>query len=789
MTQKTKFYNFICLIIILSATTPFMLNSIHVQAAEQGTGTLTINQDFETPPPHQDWDYAHADHFQRSSSYVKQGAYSLKAEAVGVNGITYDGVQYYSSFEDGYIEAWVYAQASQYGAPGLWLRTSTNDGTGSVSFKDGYMLRIYRDYARIFHVTYDIDTPVFTTLTDTEYLGLIHNKWWHMKFKVTSQPDSSILLEGWVTTSSVFDANPDLSVSITDTSYKLSEGKAGFSARTNLQPSRHEYFDAVKLEFDYPQWEEGFESADYIDDWDIGNSDRFTRTTAEKKSGAYSLKASGPDGIQYDGALFQDSYFSDGKIEAWVYPKTSNYHMGGLWLRASHNLATSNPTIRDGYLLRLYMTQLKLFYVNDGVFTLLEASENLGYISGRWWHLKLEAEGTMLYGYASKDEQGYSGNPELLFSHDTNLDSVKYSFGRAGFSARTTMSSSHPFYIDDIKIQYLENNPNNLITIYSPSQSSTYNTLLNGDTISFYYHVEPGYSYTAKIDGFALPVLQTSDQEILFDSKLLIDTYGQGEHTFEVIIDGVEYKSNTFHVDPVICHFLGFGNALETSYHMDSDVETVAELLESEYARHIPGHFETNHLWTDSDVTSAVYQLDMLEDENDIVFILFVTHGTKISGTYYIWSPYSDLNNLVPSIDDTELFPILSMLDTNKLILIIQTCYSEGMLQDYALLTNECHLIAVCEDSEISWAYPGAPTIEPSWDIYTKIIWLESVFLRIFFKYYYQNPAQSTETRFDETRLEVIDTTETYSFFDPQHPVDICTLSEPIYLLNPDSFP
>lgn len=103
---------------------------------------------------------------------------------------------------------------------------------------------------------------------------------------------------------------------------------------------------------------EDFENDLYEGYWT--HSDKFSRSTTWKKAGSYSFKASGPDGKVRDGAQYRLG-FADGKIEAWVYPKTSSYHRFALWLRASEIDLDSDPVFQYGYCLELTNYYLALY--------------------------------------------------------------------------------------------------------------------------------------------------------------------------------------------------------------------------------------------------------------------------------------------------------------------------------------------------------------------------------------------------------------------------------------------
>ena len=409
------------------------------QAAISGESEEIYRERFEEHPfQMEDWKFAHSSYFARSTYKVKEGTYSLRSNCMKPSGYTYDAVQHIAAFEDGTIEGWAYARSSQYQCPTFWLRTSDIDPDASCNYQSGYALRLYNQHAKIFRVT----NGAFNEL-DSLSTGLINNKWWHLKFEATGT-----FLNAWVTTSSTFTTSPTFSYDTSGDSTKYNVGHAGISARTNLDPVRHAYFDDVKISYDVNIWFEEFNTPVPQSEWVFGDENHFeqwdTSGTFQILDGN-TLAAYGTDGPVYD-CVQHSKEFGDGSIEAWILA-SNNFNMPALWLRTKE---LSGSTFTDGYFLRLYKDYAKIFRMTDGQVVVLTDSLNTGYISGVW-HLKLRATGTLLEAWVTKSST-FSAEPQL--SYDTKYDMVKYGGGKAGFSARTNQGFAYATHFTDIAIRY-----------------------------------------------------------------------------------------------------------------------------------------------------------------------------------------------------------------------------------------------------------------------------------------------------------------------------------------------
>ncbi len=194
----------------------------------------TYYQGFETIyEPLDPYSFANPTYFSRTNVIAKEGYYSLKTTSDS-NGKLYDGIQFDQSFEDGSIEAYFYLETC-YLYPTLWLRTTTLDSSSAPSFTDGYMLRLYVDYARI----YRREAIGWTPLVTYDLGENINYAWWHMKFEVVGTQ-----LNAWVTKNNEFSSTPTFSYDTVNDTSRLNEGHPGISARTT---SSITYIDAIKI--------------------------------------------------------------------------------------------------------------------------------------------------------------------------------------------------------------------------------------------------------------------------------------------------------------------------------------------------------------------------------------------------------------------------------------------------------------------------------------------------------------------------------------------------------------
>ncbi|MHA1306506.1 MAG: hypothetical protein ACTSO7_12045 [Candidatus Heimdallarchaeota archaeon] len=198
--------------------------------------------------------------------------------------------------------------------------------------------------------------------------------------------------------------------------------------------------------------EEGFEDSS-IPDWlDYAHESYYSINTNSyyTKDGSKSLMVtpSSSSGQTYDGVQY-DCTISNGSIEAWFYPKSSNYLIPALWIRTTGFDPVTNPSFASGYWIRFTQHTAYLNRRDIGGFEHLNSCET-GWIISKWWHLKLKATGTLIEAWVTQSET-FTEKPQM--SHDTVNDAIKYTSGKIGFTSRTTMPSSYyKTYIDGLKI-------------------------------------------------------------------------------------------------------------------------------------------------------------------------------------------------------------------------------------------------------------------------------------------------------------------------------------------------
>ncbi|MBN1330394.1 MAG: hypothetical protein JXA54_13050 [Candidatus Heimdallarchaeota archaeon] len=189
--------------------------------------TETIIENFDSPVPQNNWNYANSDRFWiengPESFYDLCPRYPQYLASHGFSGIcTNDGVQYDKTFMDTSIEGWFYPSGTNNYILGLWLRTSNNvDPEGSSTFQIGYFLKLNSNKLSICKYFFGSGTTLATYTLDSYISG----RFWHLKFSAIGST-----LQGWVSRTDGFTLDPQISIS--DVSF--ASGKPGFSTRTNL---------------------------------------------------------------------------------------------------------------------------------------------------------------------------------------------------------------------------------------------------------------------------------------------------------------------------------------------------------------------------------------------------------------------------------------------------------------------------------------------------------------------------------------------------------------------------
>jgi len=340
-------------------------------------------------------------------------------------------------------------------------------------------------------------------------------------------------------------------------------------------------------------------------------------------------------------------------------------------------------------------------------------------------------------------------------------------------------------------------------TIQKPTSGQQFNSLLNGDYITFkFIIVGPYESYKAYIDGQLDYSLHHVGVNIQYDAKNFIDRYGRGIHSFTVSVSvgggpspfsmttiSVVMDSVSFTVNPPLCHFVGFGYDYYDEYSWPlrwrSNIEPFRDILLSDRAKYIPGYFATHYDWNDDDVSSILDTLDTKEKQQDIVVVLFSAHGhamapppTGDAWTHshtttwfheWEWTPY------YVGVAAIELKGWLSDLETDNLIYIMNSCHSEGFLYRGKELTNKKHVMVACEWNETS--VHELKYYDPSDSLADRIDRMYSPFLRKMCQRFY-NYYSDTDTAFDAAYNYV---TALHGF----HPMDFNNLQTALYLCHP----
>ncbi len=247
-----------------------------------------------------------------------------------------------------------------------------------------------------------------------------------------------------------------------------------------------------------------------------------------------------------------------------------------------------------------------------------------------------------------------------------------------------------------------------------------------------------------------------------------------GPSPFSMTTRSVVMDSVSFTVNPPLCHFLGFGRDTQDDYWR-SNVLPLQDLLKEEgYAKYIPGYsYATFSSWSDDTVAAEIVQLDDYEESQDLVVVLFSSHGSQ---TWGIECPQGILLN--KWVSPTELKSFLSCLESDNLVVIVSTCHSGVFINKLSELTNKHHIMTSCKSDEESHGSSGH--YNPSYSIQQKIISVGNFFL----KYLYQEflDGESTSTAFSNAYTDTV--SHTQGLIPPRnmHPMQHCTLAQLLYL-------
>ncbi len=103
---------------------------------------------------------------------------------------------------------------------------------------------------------------------------------------------------------------------------------------------------------------------------------------------------------------------------------------------------------------------------------------------------------------------------------------------------------------------------------------------------------------------------------------------------------------------------------------------------------------------------SILYWLDPQEDADDVVLFSFLGQGTQDTYGHEYLSPYDSTSYSYDYyIQDTELDYWLDQLDSNNVVIILDSCYSGGFIRE--LSQNGRVILAACDEDESSWEYPS----------------------------------------------------------------------------------
>ena len=238
-------------------------------------------------------------------------------------------------------------------------------------------------------------------------------------------------------------------------------------------------------------------------------------------------------------------------------------------------------------------------------------------------------------------------------------------------------------------------------------------------------------------------------------------------NTRSVVIDSV-----SFTVNPPLCHFLGFGYDTQNDYWR-SNVLPLQDLLKEEgYAKYIPDYsYATFSSWSEDTVKDKIDELDTYEVSQDIVVVLFSSHGSRLWG---INCPQGSLEK--KWVTPGELKSFLSCLESNKLVVIVSTCHSGVFIDKLSQLTNKHHIMTSCKSDEGSYGSGGS--YNPSYSIQQKIICVGNWFLGYLYKEFLDG--ESTSTAFSNAYTSTVQYAQSRQY--EMHPLQHYNLTQLLYL-------
>jgi len=173
-------------------------------------------------------------------------------------------------------------------------------------------------------------------------------------------------------------------------------------------------------------------------------------------------------------------------------------------------------------------------------------------------------------------------------------------------------------------------------------------------------------------------------------------------------------------------------------------------------------------------VGNKIAELDTYEVSQDVVVVLFASHGSRRKGIECPQGSDNDDKFVLP----IELKSFLSCLESDNLVVIVNTCYSGRFINELSLLTNVHHIMTSCKSNEQSYGFAG--NYHPSWSIQNKINNVGSYFLRHLYQEFLDG--ESTSTAFSNAYTDTVSDTQGLNPPRNMHPMQHCTLAQLLYL-------
>ena len=450
-------------------------DSVNVISNDMGSNDLIVNDSFEPGVLNNNWvntkQISYPVSWSESSDYVYSGSNSLKSPVGDWNFGSSN--LYNQSFSNGSIDSWVYMSNTNDLVSGLIIRSDNP----SCRFYNSYDSDICNGYIFRFEhhrlgfdnpevVLYRIDNGSFTVLSAYTVGKWWVNSWMHLKLQA-----NGTMLYGFVSQTSSF-TSPVVSYNISQDSIQYTSGKSGFGTRLAPDPY-YAYFDNVSIQYiatnsSVITFNDSFEGSTLSSKW-ISTPVIENQSEIWSINSNFSYDSSGslqsPVGYWMNGNYFlYNQSFSNGSIDKWIYMANTNDLVSGLTIRSDNtNCGYYNSwdaDICNGYIFRFEHHRLGfdnpevvLYRIDNGNFTVLSA-----YTVGYWWvnswmHLKLQANGTMLYGFVTQTAS-FTGP---VISYNISQDSIQFYSGKSGFGTRLAPDPYYA-YFDLTNLQSYDSN-------------------------------------------------------------------------------------------------------------------------------------------------------------------------------------------------------------------------------------------------------------------------------------------------------------------------------------------